>query len=358
MRFLSPRNRDFLTPPRAAGALILILNIAVYGFYAARLGIPVVPADVLLQAGALYPGAIERHEYWRLVVYGFVHAGTLQLAGNMLCLLFWAGHLEARIGTLYFLLVYLCAMIAAGLAGIAAAGGAHLVAGASGAVSGVLGALVCLWLLGKVDVSGGFIVANLALNAFLAMGWPGGARAVDLAGFAAGLVTCGLLELIERANAHALRCKFPEFVKMNVVVAAGTALYLFEQELRTLFVTYEWPLLVVAAVGALALIKAVDLVLALEKGLVVVVLVLALVNAAIVSLYADAWKCTIGYLQTTSLIGSGRACATSTTMVGVIAASAFAATVLLYGRELRRGIKDVGFVGNSLKAERRRRRGL
>ena len=71
---------------------------------------------MLLRNGAMYSFAIKRHEYWRLLAYGFLHANLLHIATNMLCLLFWGGHLEKRIGFLYFAIIYVAALIAGAIA--------------------------------------------------------------------------------------------------------------------------------------------------------------------------------------------------------------------------------------------------
>jgi hypothetical protein len=44
--------------------------------------------------------------------------------------------------------------------------------------------------------------------------------------------------------------------------------------------------------------------------------------------------------------------------VAIAAACSFMVTILLYLQELVRGIKDIGFVGASLRAERKRRQGI
>jgi hypothetical protein len=55
---------------------------------------------------------------------------------------------------------------------------------------------------------------------------------------------------------------------------------------------------------------------------------------------------------------SRTACANLDVTLDIIAAGAFVLTLLLYWQDIRRGIKDVGFVGVSLRAERGRRRGI
>jgi rhomboid protease GluP len=52
------------------------------------------------------------------------------------------------------------------------------------------------------------------------------------------------------------------------------------------------------------------------------------------------------------------ACANLNVTLDMIAAAACVLTLLLYWQDIHRGIKDVGFVGTSLRAERSRRRGI
>ena len=71
---------------------------------------------------------------------------------NMLCLVLWGGHLERRVGPAYFLVIYLCAMVFGAIIGNGIHSTPYLTVGASGATSGILGALLCLWILGKLNV--------------------------------------------------------------------------------------------------------------------------------------------------------------------------------------------------------------
>src|SRR5262249_18841472 len=163
----------------------------------------------LFRNGAMYSLALQRHEYWRLVAYGFLHLNLFHLATNMLCLALWGAHLERRIGSTYFLLVYAAALVVAALVSDLAHHGAYITVGASGAVSGVLGALFGLWILAKIDLTANFFIVNVGLNAVLALSSPRIDWAAHVGGFVAGLVACALIDLLEKLNFHLLRCKFP-----------------------------------------------------------------------------------------------------------------------------------------------------
>jgi membrane associated rhomboid family serine protease len=201
--------QGFIEIPHAAVYVLLTANIVAFGLCLNQATGQTIPIDVLYRDGAMYTSALQRHEYWRLVAYGFLHFNLVHLLGNMLCLVLWGGHLERRVGAAYFLVIYACALIFGALVGHFIHTTPYLTAGASGATSGILGALLCLWLLGKLDFPFGFFVINIGLNVVIAFN----ARVdwgVHLGGFAAGLIACAALDLVEKANARLLRCKFPE----------------------------------------------------------------------------------------------------------------------------------------------------
>lgn len=126
------------------------------------------PGGSVFLDGALIGAAISVDGDWyRLVTAMFLHASLLHLAFNMLAL-YWLGTIvEQAIGSLRFVLVY----FASGLAGSA---GALLLTdpftptvGASGAIYGIMGALLVLEFRATGSFAGqamGLIVLNLALT--------------------------------------------------------------------------------------------------------------------------------------------------------------------------------------------------
>lgn len=124
-------------------------------------------------------------EEWRLVTAMFVHGGVGHIAGNLMCLLAWGGTTEAVVGTVRFL----CAYFACGVLASLASASVHpdvVSVGASGAIAGMLGVMVVIWLKGDGRVSAEDILANIGLNVFISLlpsvDWVG-----HLAGFGAGL---------------------------------------------------------------------------------------------------------------------------------------------------------------------------
>lgn len=110
-------------------------------------------AKYMMDVGAIYPPYIvEKGQYWRLFTATFMHFGLPHLMNNMVILGSAGQILENALGKWKFLVLYLCA----GIGGSALSCGQMLVsgdygvaAGASGAVFGIIGALVWIVVVHK-----------------------------------------------------------------------------------------------------------------------------------------------------------------------------------------------------------------
>lgn len=107
--------------------------------------------EFMIQMGAVWPEYVhERGEYWRFLTAAFLHFGFGHLLNNMVLFVCAGPILERALGPLKYLLLYLCA----GVGGNALSymrrlisGEYAVAAGASGAIFGVVGAL--LWVVIK-----------------------------------------------------------------------------------------------------------------------------------------------------------------------------------------------------------------
>jgi rhomboid protease GluP len=275
----------FFEAPHAAVYALMTVTVLASGFCFIQAGGPSASSQLLFRFGGMYAGALARHEYWRLFAYGFLHVNFIHLTMNMLCLVLWGGHLERRVGPAYFVIIYLCAMVFGAVVGNGIHATPYLTVGASGATSGILGALLCLWILGKLDVRFDFFAINIGLNIAFAISNSRIDWGVHLGGFAAGLIACALLDVVEKASVYLLRCRFPEAVKVNLaLLAAVGGLWLWVSQAQALPGTAGWFAAVGFAAACCAIVKLVDLVLSVRKGLAIVVLVLTCTNAACVAL--------------------------------------------------------------------------
>lgn len=361
-------SQSFFAAPQAAVYLLLTVNILMFALCLKLAGTPEIPGTLLFQYGAMYAFALPRHEYWRLIAYGFLHSNLLHLLTNMLCLVLWGGQLERRLGWTYFLVVYACALVFGAVIGDAIHAKLYLTVGASGATSGILGALLCLWILGKADVSANFLIINIGLNIVLALSNPRIDWGIHVGGFCAGLIACAILDLLEKTLFRLLRCKFPEFAKANLFVLACAAAVLWWGSQAADAVDNAKTVLFAAvfALAGLVVVKLVDLILIQRKGLAIIVIVLAAANAAVVQVAATVFASQLALACASRPASPVAALETTINALcaspgpAAIGASvlAFVLTLLLFSQEFYRGLIDVGFVATSLQAGRSRSRGI
>jgi len=356
--------KSFFNVPRGMAQLLLGVNILVFALCLFQSGGSSFASEMLFRYGAMYSQALDRHEYWRLVAYGFLHANPIHLFGNMLCLVLWGGLLERRVEAFYFTLIYLCGLVFGGIISNMTHVGPYLSVGASGAISAILGALLCLRVLGKIGLPWNFFVINIGLNVMIAVSAPRVDWQAHFGGFVAGMVSCACLDLVEKTTAWWLRCKFPEFVKMNAFIAFGiVSAYCWAR----LFIGLDqaWVFLVASVIAGLVVIKVLDLMLSIKKGLAAVVVVFALTNAILVVLLARLFDqvlvsaCLEQRSSASAIAGAlTRACENIDFSISLAGVSVLLFTLLLYWPQLARGLADVGFVGASLRGERGRRWGV
>ncbi|HEX3022659.1 MAG TPA: rhomboid family intramembrane serine protease [Lachnospiraceae bacterium] len=103
-------------------------------------------SDELIEAGSIYwPLITERREYYRIFTYMFIHFGVSHLLNNMVVLIFIGNYIERAFGSGKYVLLYLFSGLIAGLSSL----GYNMLnnnlvysAGASGAVFGIVGAML------------------------------------------------------------------------------------------------------------------------------------------------------------------------------------------------------------------------
>jgi membrane associated rhomboid family serine protease len=130
--------------PRGPVTLGLVaINLAVF---ATLLTSPAEEGLLLVRAGALFRPAVLHGEWWRAFSAMFLHAGLFHLAVNMYGLYLLGRFAEEALSAPRYLIIYLLG----GLGGAAATtwmGQGALSVGASGAIMGLLGALIVVLLL-------------------------------------------------------------------------------------------------------------------------------------------------------------------------------------------------------------------
>ncbi len=149
--------------------------------------------DDLLLAPVLVQGLGED---WRLITSAFLHIGPAHLALNMLALLLFGSELERALGRWRYLAVYLIAAIGGSVAIELFGDPAQPVAGASGAIWGLMGAFGVLAVTSRGDVRG--ILTLLAINLAISVLVPGISLLGHLGGLVAGFLAAGIVVLARR----------------------------------------------------------------------------------------------------------------------------------------------------------------
>lgn len=158
--------------------------------------------DPFTNAGANYGPAVFHGQWWRLVTSMFLHGGFVHLLLNGWALFQLAALFEIWLGSGKLLLVYFVSGIAGSLASDLFTRDASV--GASGAIFGLLGALIGFLLRqrGALTPQAKSLLTQLVgwavINVFFGFSTPGIDNAAHLGGCAAGF----LLGLVVRERPH------------------------------------------------------------------------------------------------------------------------------------------------------------
>ena len=166
--------------------VLLVANIAVYLLMATRTGAVSWGAATLFAWGGNLGEVSLNGEPWRLFTAMFLHASPQHIIGNMILLLVTGSFLERKIGSPRFIAVYL----ASGLAGSLLTAWEHpqvVSIGASGAIAGLLGAMLTLKLASRApEVSSAWMWQVIGINAIYSFA-PDVDGLAHLGGFVSGL---------------------------------------------------------------------------------------------------------------------------------------------------------------------------
>lgn len=151
--------------PHIVVVLLLLLNVGVFIY---QLTLSQLELTRFVYAWGVVPAEISRLEdlpplidypvLVTLVTSMFLHGGFLHIAGNMLFLWIFGDNIEDAMGHLRFLIFYLLCGVAGGLAQVMVDRDSLVpMIGASGAISGVMGAYLVLFPRGMIRVATLFV---------------------------------------------------------------------------------------------------------------------------------------------------------------------------------------------------------
>ncbi len=195
--------------PRIWAMPLMVLACA--GTWAAQVALGVDPVhprivDLLRWGGNTLP-AVQAGQWWRLLTAMFLHGGILHLALNMYALWEAGRQLTRLFGNLGFLIVYVGAGLAGSALSLHFAARTGVSVGASGAVFGVVGALIAATLRHRDSLPAGRarqMLASLGLFVAISLGYGLAKTGIDNAAHIGGLlagVAAGAL-LVRKADAR------------------------------------------------------------------------------------------------------------------------------------------------------------
>ncbi|MBA3908132.1 MAG: rhomboid family intramembrane serine protease [Pseudonocardiales bacterium] len=216
-------------PRRAPGTRAVVvptlvaLNLAVFAWTVMQAHSLLDNAEsALFHAWALVPADVAGGEWWRLFTAGFLHIGPLHIAFNMYALWVLGRDLEIVLGRARFLALYLISLLGGSAAVVLFADPQQYVAGASGAVFGLMSGLLLVLL--RLRRHYGQVVAVIVLNLVISQVVPG----ISIAGHVGGLVV-GALAAAALVFAPARRrtlIQTAALLGLTVVLLAAIAVHL------------------------------------------------------------------------------------------------------------------------------------
>lgn len=178
--------------------ILIAVNIAFYLVGVAQGAGINDPGGSLYQKLWLYGPGVKDGDWWRLITAAFLHASVLHILFNMLALWWIGGPIESVIGRWRYLALYLVAGLT-GSAGALLAKPDAVTVGASGAIFGLLGAMLIVQWQATGSIAGPaltLIVINLAITFAI----PGISYGGHLGGLVGGIL--GTLALTRFGTRH------------------------------------------------------------------------------------------------------------------------------------------------------------
>ena len=160
--------------------------------------------DIMLSMGALSYETFTHGAWFQIVTSMFLHFGLTHLGNNMLLLAYTGYELEKRVGSIPYLLLYLGSGIVGNILSLIYyhGQGTYVVsAGASGAIYGVIGALVVLLIINQVktpSLSPRRIIIMIGITIYHGITSTGVDNAAHIGGLLAGLLGGFLLSKISQ----------------------------------------------------------------------------------------------------------------------------------------------------------------
>ncbi len=184
-QIVMPQTRIGGTEALVTKALIAI-NVAIYLITAVQGSGLGAPGGTLWNKMILWGPLVDHGDWWRLITAAFLHASIIHIAFNMLALWWIGAPVEEYLGRVRYIGLYLVAGLA-GSAGALVTSPTIPVVGASGAIFGILGAMLILeWqATGRL---GGNAMTLIVINLVIGFAYNGAGGNISIGGHVGGLI--------------------------------------------------------------------------------------------------------------------------------------------------------------------------
>lgn len=157
-------------------------------------------SEFMIRMGAIYePLVLQNHEFYRLITHFFLHFGFDHLFNNMISLVILGYSLEQVMGRVRFISLYFLSGILAGITSLVYnmyIGQETISCGASGAIYGLMGALLVMLVVGnrgRLSSEVPRYLLFIGISIYSGMQDTSIDNAAHIGGFVAGVLICLLM---------------------------------------------------------------------------------------------------------------------------------------------------------------------
>jgi len=148
-KIINPIQQRRFIPTRQKGKITKFLTISLVVVYALQslLG------DILNANFALFAPSVSQGKWWLLITAGFLHGSILHLFFNAYILWVVGGQLESIVGSIRFGIIYFVSLLGGSIASYLFSPFGTYSVGASGAIFGLMGAMLVVGRKIRIDIS-------------------------------------------------------------------------------------------------------------------------------------------------------------------------------------------------------------
>jgi membrane associated rhomboid family serine protease len=173
-------NRNRFIPNQKSTPVTKFLSISIIAIFLLQ----ELTGTLLVKSFALFAPLVTSGEWWRLISAGFLHGSIIHLLFNVYILWVIGSQLESIVGNIKFIIIYFVSLLGGSVASYLFSPFGSYSIGASGAIFGLMGAMLVVGKKRNLDISQ--ITTLVAINIVIGFVLSGIDWRAHLGGLAAG----------------------------------------------------------------------------------------------------------------------------------------------------------------------------